>query len=160
MVDIWSSGTYKPALELILSALSTSKATWVFTGSLGMALQGIEVPVHDIDIQTTVRGAYALEQYLKTWMLYPVYHRRSDQFRSHFGSGRVADVDFEIMGDMRIRLADGTWRERIDLKQHRRWISWQRWQVPVLSIDYEIEAYAAMGRMKKVAILKDWLNKL
>ena len=160
MVDIWSSGAYKPVLEIILSALSTSKATWVFTGSLGMALQGVPVQVHDIDIQTTVRGAYALEQYLKAWILCPVYHRRSDQFRSYFGSGRVAGVDFEIMGDMRIRLADGTWRERIDLKQHRRWISWQGWQVPVLSIDYEIEAYSALGRMEKVAILKDWLNKL
>jgi hypothetical protein len=159
MADIWSTGKYKPALEIILCALSASKATWVITGSLGMALQGVQVPVHDIDIQTTASGAYALEHYLKEWMLIPVYHRRSDQFRSHFGSGQAAGVDFEIMGDMRIKLADGSWRERVDLKKHRRLVISQRWQVPVLSIDYEIEAYTAMGRMEKVTVLKDWLSK-
>lgn len=159
MTDIWSSGKYKPGLESILLAVSASKATWVFTGSLGMALQGLPVQVHDIDIQTTMRGAYAFEQYLKAWMLNPVCYRASDHFRSHFGKGRVRDVDFEIMGDLRLKLSDDTWRKRLDLRQHRCWVSWQEWQVPVLSIAYEIEAYAAMGRIEKVAILKDWLTK-
>jgi hypothetical protein len=35
---------------------------WAVTGSLGMALQGMELAVHDIDLQTSREGAYEIER--------------------------------------------------------------------------------------------------
>lgn len=156
MTDIFSSGMYEQALTKILMATSTGRTTWALTGSLGMALQGVPTAVHDIDIQTTAQGAYALERYLTAWMESPVSFRKSETIRSHFGKGKIAGVVFEIMGDVRVLLPDRQWRKRVDLHRHRRWVAWQGWQVPVLSIQYEIQAYQDMGRLEKAAMLKEW----
>ena len=159
MTDIFSSGLYQQALEKILLAVAASKATWAVTGSLGMALQGVPTAVHDIDIQTTVQGAYALERYLSHWMESPVSFRKSAMIRSHYGKGLISGVKFEIMGDVRVLLPDRQWRKRVDLHKHRRWVAWQGWLVPVLSIEYEIQAYQDMGRFDKVELMKNWLIK-
>ena len=44
-------------LEKIMNRLEDKPIIWVLTGSLGMALQGVPVQVHDIDIQTDKEGA-------------------------------------------------------------------------------------------------------
>lgn len=157
MNDFHISEQFMLALEKILIAVAASKSTWVITGSLGMALQGVPTAVHDIDIQTTAQGAYALGRYLSLWMESPVSFRKSETIRSHFGKGQIAGVVFEIMGDVRVLLPDRQWRKKVDLRKHRHWVSWQGWQVPLLSIQYEIQAYQEMGRFDKVEIMKDWL---
>ena len=40
--------------------LAEMSVLWVVTGSLGMALQGMPVTVHDIDLQTDAAGAYKI----------------------------------------------------------------------------------------------------
>jgi len=49
-------------LRKIYSRLQGRQLNWVITGSLGMALQGIELNVHDIDIQTDRQSAYEIEK--------------------------------------------------------------------------------------------------
>ena len=48
---------YLKTLRKIHTRLEDNKINWVVTGSLGMALQGMDVEVHDIDIQTDKDGA-------------------------------------------------------------------------------------------------------
>ena len=52
---------YLSTLRIIFLRLKDCRAKWVVTGSLGMALQGMEIEVHDIDIQTDRQGAYEIE---------------------------------------------------------------------------------------------------
>ena len=52
---------YLAALRKINSRLNDCKAIWMITGSLGMALQGMDLNVHDIDIQTDKPGAFEIE---------------------------------------------------------------------------------------------------
>jgi len=49
-------------LRKIYSRLQGRQLNWVITGSLGMALQGMELNVHDIDIQTYRQSAYEIEK--------------------------------------------------------------------------------------------------
>ena len=51
-------------LERIADRLHASPVAWAVTGSLGMALQGVPVTVHDIDIQTDEKGVYEIERQL------------------------------------------------------------------------------------------------
>lgn len=83
---------YLAPLRKIYSCLKDGKAIWVITGSLGMALQGIGLELHDIDIQTDRQGAI-----------------------------------------------DGM-------------------QIPVLSLEYEYQAYLKFGRVERAEILRKWLQ--
>lgn len=48
-------------LHKLCNHLHSDDVVWVMTGSLGLALQGRDVEVHDIDIQTGKSGAYEEE---------------------------------------------------------------------------------------------------
>jgi len=45
------ANSHLKVLGKIVSRLKDSSINWVVTGSLGMALQGVPVEVHDIDLQ-------------------------------------------------------------------------------------------------------------
>ena len=51
-------------LETIDTALAPFDILWALTGSAGFALQGMKLPVKDIDLQTDKAGAYATEEVL------------------------------------------------------------------------------------------------
>ena len=54
--------SYLNVLRKIQARLKECQVPWVITGSLGMALQGMDIPVHDIDLQTDRSGAYEIER--------------------------------------------------------------------------------------------------
>lgn len=49
---------YLNTLRKICAQLNNCQNSWVVTGSLGMALQGVDIEVHDINIQTNQHGAH------------------------------------------------------------------------------------------------------
>ncbi|MCW5852548.1 MAG: hypothetical protein KIT87_20910, partial [Anaerolineae bacterium] len=59
--------------------------TWAVTGSVGMALQGIPVEPHDIDLQTDAAGAYEIQRRLAEYSVQPVAFLAGERMRSHFG---------------------------------------------------------------------------
>ena len=63
---------YLATLRKIYSCLKDGKVIWVITGSLGMALQGIDLEVHDIDIQTDQQGAFEIESKFPENIIEPV----------------------------------------------------------------------------------------
>lgn len=73
---------------------------WVVTGSLGMALQGVPVEIHDIDIQTDKDGAYEIEDCFFQDVIKPVRYTMSERIQSHFGMLEIDGIRVEIMGDM------------------------------------------------------------
>jgi hypothetical protein len=63
---------YLPILHKVYLQIKDNRNGWVITGSLGMALQGMDIDVHDIDIQTNKEGAYEIESKLKQFSTTPV----------------------------------------------------------------------------------------
>jgi hypothetical protein len=51
---------YLNTLRKICAQLNNCQNSWVVTGSLGMALQGVDIEVHDIDIQTNPHEAHGM----------------------------------------------------------------------------------------------------
>ena len=62
------------------------------------------------------------------------------------------------MGDIQKRDADGGWEEIVDLVRYRRMVEIDGLIVPVLSLEYEYQAYLKFGRTERAKMLRRWLD--
>jgi hypothetical protein len=147
------------ALRIICTRLNEHQVIWAVTGSLGMALQGMDIEVHDIDIQTSQHGAYEIEGYFPEYIVKPVHYLASERMRSHLGVLEIEGVKVEIIGDVQKLLDGQVWEKPVNVKQYRRWINVEGMQVPVISLEYEHQAYLKMGRIEKAEKIKKWLDE-
>jgi len=143
-------------LEKIVSCLKDSPINWVVTGSLGMALQGVPIQVHDIDIQTDKDGAYEIERCFPEYVVEPVRYSESEKVRSYLGMLEI-EGKVEIMGDIQKRLGDQSWEKPVKVEYYRRWVEVGGMRIPVLSLEYEHQAYLKLGRIEKAEMLRSWL---
>jgi hypothetical protein len=148
---------YIATLRLIAERIGDSPYDWVITGSVGMALQGMPVEVHDIDLQTDAAGAYEIERRLAEYVITPVRYVESPRIRSHLGSLEIRGLTVEVMGALQKRI-DDAWEPPVDVGRHRRWVTVADLHLPVLSLAYEYQAYLALGRLKKAAAIQAWLE--
>jgi hypothetical protein len=128
---------YLSTLRKIHARLKDGRAKWVVTGSLGMALQGMDIEVHDIDIQTDRQGAYKIESKFPEYVIAPVHYSESERIRSYFGKLDIVGVKVEIMGDIQKRVNEQTWEEPVKVDHYRHWVEIEGMQIPVLSLEYE-----------------------
>ena len=124
-----------------------------------MALQGMTVDVHDIDIQTDKEGAYEIERRFSKYVVKPVRYIISERIRSHLGALEIGGIKVEIMGEIQKRLDDQTWEEPVKVELHKCWAEIDGMQIPVLSLEYEYQAYLKLGRTEKAEMLRNWLQK-
>jgi hypothetical protein len=62
------------------------------------------------------------------------------------------------MGDIQ-KLMDGEiWEEPVNVELQRCWINFEGIQVPVMSLEYEYQAYQRMGRIEKANKTWKWLE--
>ncbi|MDT8898640.1 hypothetical protein QYE77_10190 [Thermanaerothrix sp. 4228-RoL] len=144
-------------LRLIHSRLRLLPYPWVLTGSLGMALQGMPVAVHDVDLQTDRIGAYAIADRLVEFITQPVHEWVSERLRSHFGRLKIGGIQVEIMGDIQ-KWVDGAWEPPVDITRYRHWVDYEGLRLPVMDLAYEYQAYLKLGRWAKAAQIRAWLE--
>jgi hypothetical protein len=150
---------FQHALRLIFTRLKGGGLLWAVTGSLGMALQGVDVTVHDIDLQTDESGAYEIERRLADFVIEQVAYKASERIRSHLGKLAIDDVEVEVMGAVQKLLPDGSWEQPVNIELHKRTIDYDGSPIPVLSLEYEYEAYRLMGRLEKANILGQHIER-
>lgn len=124
-----------------------------------MALQGVPVQNHDVDIQTDKDGAYQIERRFSEYVIKPVCCSVSERIRSHFGALEIDGIKVEIMGDIQKRLDNQGWEEPVKVECYRRWVEIDGMRIPVLSLEYEYQAYLKLGRSDKAEMLRDWLQR-
>ena len=149
---------YLNVLRQIHARLSNTDVNWVVTGSLGFALQGVPVQPNDIDIQTDKVGAYAIESLFSDVVTRRVKFSATERIQSHFGALQIDGIQVEIMGDIQKRGADGVWEEIVDPARYRLMVEIDGMLVPVLSLEYEYEAYLKFGRTERAKMLRRWLD--
>ncbi len=146
-------------LHFIADLLKNVGQPWAFTGSVGMALQGVNLEIADIDIQTNQTGSYKIQDHLSKYTVSKVRYLESLNIRSHFGTFRINEIAVEVMGDIEKRLDDGSWIGAPDLYPIIRLIDLDGVNVPVLDLEYEKEAYRILGRNDTVRKVNDFLGK-
>ncbi len=145
-------------LRALGERLDTLPCDWAITGSLGLALRGIDIAVRDVDVRTDRDGARAIAHAFAAAVERPVAFTESESIRSHFGSLRIEGIVVEIMGDMQQRLADGAWEDASAWRRHVTRVDVEGLAVPVLSLAYEREMYARLGRADKVDLIRGALG--
>ena len=149
---------YLNVLRQIHARLSNTDVNWAVTGSLGFALQGVPVQPNDIDIQTDKVGAYAIESLFSDIVIRKVEFSATERIKSHFGALQIDGIQVEIMGDIQKREADGVWEEIVDPARYRLMVEIAGMLVPVLSLEYEYQAYLKFGRTERAKMLRRWLD--
>ena len=149
MENNWHDITYLKVLRKINTRLNNTSVNWALTGSFSFALQGVPVKPNDIDIQTDKRGAYEIERHFSEFVTKRVTFSSTERIRSHFGELMIDRIKVEIMGDIQKRLEDGSWENPVDLERHKRVVEVEGMQIPVLSLEYEYQAYLKLGRVDK-----------
>lgn len=150
---------YVDLLRKIYIRLHNSNVNWALTGSFNLALQGVPVQVHDIDLQTDETGAYEIERRFAEFVVQGVCWSSAERVCSHFGVLMIDGIKVEVMGDVRKRRDDGTWEDAEDLERHKRVVEVEGMQIPVLSLEYEQQAYLKLDRGEKAALLRQWLSR-
>lgn len=148
---------HRAALRRISERLAAEPVIWAITGSTSFALQGVPVPVHDIDLQTDEASAYRITQCFADQVTRPVTFSSTDRIRSHYGALTLDGVLVEVMGAIAKRLPDGTWEAPVDIRPHRRWVAGAGFAVPVLDLAYEEHAYRLLGRTERADLLRQYL---
>jgi hypothetical protein len=78
--------------------------------------------------------------------------------RSRLGKLEIEGIRVEVIGAIQKRLEDGSWEPPVQVASHRRWVDVEGRAIPVLSLEYEYEAYRLMGRIEKAAMIRSWLD--
>lgn len=151
--------SFAKVLHHLHNHLNSGEIKWAVTGSLGFALQGMDVDVNDIDIQTNKSGAYEIEYRFSEYVVRNVVFTSSEKIRSHFGELGIEGIKVEIMGDIQKRLPDGIWESPIDIDSNRCFINFDGLSIPVMSLEYEYEAYYKLGRIEKAEQIKRYLEQ-
>jgi hypothetical protein len=146
-------------LRLLLEKIPPTELPWALTGSVGLRLQGVDIPVNDLDLQTDAQTIYIIEQRLTGFMKTPVHVWESVHTLSHHGQAEINGLQVEFLGDMRHRSPAGIWEPAIDIVSIHIWVKWRDLQVPILPLQHEALAYEKMGRMQKAEIIRSAIKK-
>jgi hypothetical protein len=146
--------------EIIAALARRSELAWGFTGSVGMNLQGMDLAIHDVDIQSTASDAYEIEHLLLpvAESAVSVGYRKSERITSHFGEMRRGKIRIEIMGDVQHFVPEKGWTSPPDFDAIRLWVLWDNSRVPVISLEYERRAYYEIGRVERSQEIERYLS--
>lgn len=146
-------------LSLLVARIPPAEYLWALTGSAGLRLQGVDLSVHDLDLQTDAKTIYLLEKELAEFMKVPVHVWESEHTLSHHGQAEIDGLQVEFLGDVRHRGPDSIWLPALDIQSVLIWVDWRSFQIPALSLAHEALAYEKMGRVQKAELIHAAIRK-
>jgi hypothetical protein len=149
---------YLAVLRTLYNRLEETDIVWVLTGSLGLAIKGIPLTPHDIDIQTDRAGVYEFARIFADDLVQEPFFWETEHTQSWVAKFEIDGIQVEVMGDMRHRDEDGGWDDPPNLEAVRLYIQVAEMCVPTLSLDFEEEAYRSMGRYDKASLIGQYLR--
>ncbi|MDP9237636.1 MAG: hypothetical protein M3P30_09635 [Chloroflexota bacterium] len=142
-------------LRCIIPSMFKAQEPWALMGSTASVLQGLDgYSPPDIDLVTTMNGAYIMEGCVGNWgaTVRPVSYSVSPPYASHFGIFEVADVKVEVMGDLIMKCDDGMinatdhfarWSDKVKL------VHVEEYHVPVVPLEWQLVANVLLRRPER-----------
>jgi hypothetical protein len=124
-----------------------------------LRIQGVDVPVHDLDIQTDQETIFILEEKLAGFMKTPVHVWETPGMRSLDGKAEVEGIEIELLANISHKLPDGSWSSFTDFSRLIH-VELHGLMFPVFPLENEVEAYEAMGRSQKAALIRETIARL
>jgi hypothetical protein len=146
-------------LRFLIKKIPPAKNLWALTGSAGLRLQGVELSVNDLDLQSDSKTVFLLENELVDFMKVPVHLWETEHTLSYHGQAEIDGLQVELLGEIRHRQPDGTWGMSLDIQPVLVWVEWHDLEIPVLSLVHEAVAYEKMGRLEKAERIRSAIRK-
>jgi ubiquinone/menaquinone biosynthesis C-methylase UbiE len=152
----------RAALARLVPILNATGSPWVLGGSCSLALHGVTVEPHDIDISTDQAGAYRIGETLRKVAeeKQAVRWGESAYIRSHHGLYQMGDVSVDVIGAAELREGDDWMPARLPSE-------WETDAVPIpgtdlavaaFTLEYERVAYRRLQREAQVRLIEDRLT--
>ncbi|MEK9171860.1 MAG: hypothetical protein AAB782_01340 [Patescibacteria group bacterium] len=145
-------------LKIIAQNLKPHGINWALVGSSNLALQGVSVEAHDIDIITDKEGALSIGKVLHEYVEEEVKYKESEKFKSYYGKFNINGVHVEIIGNLLNKSPRGDlWSETTNLSK-KEIFKLDNLEIPVISLDQEYKAYLKLGREEKAEKIVERIN--
>ena len=151
--------SHVPALAALLQRLPPTEYRWALTGSGGLRLQGVDVPVHDLDVQTDEATLRRMEAALADCMTTRVHCWETPGMRSLDGKAALEGVEIELLANIAHKMPDGSWSTFTDFSRLI-WIDLGGLRLATFPLEDELVAYEAMGRAEKAALIRKTIASL
>ena len=147
--------THTRVLHYLLEHIPPKEYLWVLTGSAGLRLQGVDVSVDDLDLQTNRESIYVMEKRLNKFVKVTVHPWESEHTLSLHGQAEIDGVIVELLGDMKHCQPGGAWENPVEIESTWIWVTWHENEVPVFPLEFEAQAYEKMGRSEKADLIRE-----
>jgi S-adenosylmethionine-dependent methyltransferase len=147
---------WRAVLRAIAGRLDAAGLAYTVVGGTAVALQGVPIPVKDLDLETDAEGAYRFQALFAGHATLPVALREGEVYRSHFGRFDFDGVTAEVMGDLHRREGDGwvpttaTNLDTVDLDGSPVRVAW---------LEDQALAYIRRGRLERAAQCLPYCNR-
>ncbi|MCU0523177.1 MAG: methyltransferase domain-containing protein [Anaerolineae bacterium] len=153
LLVVCSKPPWRSVLRRLAVVLAEHDLSYRVVGGASLALHGLPIAVHDIDIEfpsEAIDAAYRFESLTHGEVVLPVAWRERGEYRSHFGTQIIDGVKVEIMAGLERRVGDHwlpsflTTHETTDLEGTA---------VHTLTLEEEALSYLRAGRLDRVALV-------
>ena len=136
-------------LKNICEKLSNTDIKWVVIGSLSLALQGVDVEPHDIDILTDKEGIYAINTLLKEYEVEGVTYEQSEFFCSYRSRYRIGNINIEVIAELEEK-HNGKWVSLSDRLEDQIYVNIDNLRVLISSLEKQLSSYEKSKRPQDV----------
>jgi hypothetical protein len=147
------SAPWEKALLAFLQRVDQQNIAWWLVGSTALAVRGLDIMPHDIDLSVDDEGAHKLGEILLDYLIEPVQDSRgwiSNWFGRAFLRARI-----EWVGGVDPKVDDDEITDYGPLAASRReMINWQGYQIYVPPLDLQLEVSKRRGLTDRVEKIK------
>jgi ABC-2 type transport system ATP-binding protein len=147
------------ALKILLDLIPPDKYGWTLTGSANLRLQGIELDVHDLDVECNLEDIRKIEKALSGYIKTPLRVWETEKTRSLDGKCEIEGVEIELIAGLEIMNPEGIWMS-YKKQSHKTWLEWQGLQVPVIPLYEEAVYYHERGREEKARLIEGRMREM
>jgi len=97
------------ALSTLLERVQGSAIEWRLGGSVSLALQGLEISPHDVDLfLPSGDAAHLMAETLDEFVVSAPHRRTSEPFTSYRGHCRIEGMEIDLIGELVIETPQGS----------------------------------------------------
>jgi SAM-dependent methyltransferase len=153
----------RQTLIRLVPILNATGAPWALGGSCNLALHGVKVEPHDLDIITDQDGAHRIGAALRevTEEKQSVQWGEGKRIRSHRGLYQLGNMQVDVVGAGELRKDDDQW---IPPKPPSEWntqdipVPGSSLSVKAFTLEHELAAYRNLQREEKVKLIEERLT--
>lgn len=144
---------WRAMLSGLANVLNDHNIPYHLVGSASLALRGLPVEVHDMDLEMSIDAAYRFQDLFAAHATLPVGWRESQDIRSHFGRFDIDGVQVEVMAGLERRRAEPNQGWAPSFQSTHDSVELDGVPIPVLTLEEEMLATLRRGRLTHAALM-------